>query len=74
MIFGIADRREAEEELRESLPQLAIADDRQLIACDLHDGVAGALAGLGTILRALSVAVDGLLPAGDALTVLSASG
>lgn len=58
VIFDITDRREAEEELRESLRQLAIADDRQLIARDLHDGVTGALVGLGAILRALSAAAD----------------
>lgn len=58
VIFDITERRVAEEELRESLRRLAIADDRHLIARDLHDGVTGALVGLGAVLRALGAAAD----------------
>jgi PAS domain S-box-containing protein len=58
VIFDITDRREAEEGLRASLRQLAIVEDRQRIARDLHDGVTGSLVGLGAILRTLSTAVD----------------
>jgi PAS domain S-box-containing protein len=58
VIFDITDRRQAEEGLRASLRQLAIVEDRQRIARDLHDGVTGSLVGLGAILRALSVAAD----------------
>jgi PAS domain S-box-containing protein len=58
VIFDITDRREAEEGLRASLRQLAIVEDRQRIARDLHDGVTGSLVGLGAMLRALSTATD----------------
>jgi len=58
VIFDITDRREAEEGLRASLRQLAIVEDRQRIARDLHDGVTGSLVGLGAILRALGTADD----------------
>jgi PAS domain S-box-containing protein len=58
VIFDITNRRQAEEGLRASLRQLAIVEDRQRIARDLHDGVTGSLVGLGAILRALSAATD----------------
>ena len=58
MIFDITDQRQSEQELRESLRELAIVEDRQRIARDLHDGVTGSLVGLGAILRALSAAAD----------------
>lgn len=58
VIFDITDWRQAEQDLRESQRQLAIAGDRQLIARDLHDGVTGSLVGLGAILRALSAVAD----------------
>jgi PAS domain S-box-containing protein len=58
VIFDITDQRQSEQELRESLRELAIVEDRQRIARDLHDGVTGSLVGLGAILRALSAAAD----------------
>lgn len=58
VIFDITERRQAEEGLRATLRQLAIVEDRQRIARDLHDGVTGSLVGLGAILRAVSAAAD----------------
>jgi PAS domain S-box-containing protein len=58
VIYDITDRRQAEQDLRDSLRQLAIVEDRQRIARDLHDGVTGSLVGLGAILRALGAAAD----------------
>jgi PAS domain S-box-containing protein len=58
VIFDITGWRQAEDDLRVSQRKLAIADDRQRIARDLHDGVTGSLVGLAAILRRLSAAAD----------------
>jgi len=58
VIFDITNWRQAEQDLRESERQLAIAADRQRIVRDLHDGITGSLVGQVAILRRLSAAAD----------------
>ncbi|GAB3431332.1 hypothetical protein GCM10027569_78420 [Flindersiella endophytica] len=51
VIFDVSDRRQADEQLRESERRLAVAQDRERIARALHDGVIQVLFGVGTLLR-----------------------
>ena len=57
-IFDITDRKEAEEGLHKTLGRLAVADDRQRIARDLHDGVIQSLFGVSITLQALCATAD----------------
>ena len=58
MIFDISVRRRAEEELHQSLRQLAVVEDRERIARELHDGVIQALFGVGMTLQAAQLVTD----------------
>ena len=58
VIFDISERRRAEAELHQSLRQLAVAEDRQRIARELHDGVIQSLFGVGMTLHAANLITD----------------
>jgi PAS domain S-box-containing protein len=58
VIFDISERRRAEDELHQSLRQLAVAEDRERIARELHDGVIQSLFGVGMTLQAVDLAAD----------------
>ena len=58
VIFDISERRRAEDELHQSLRQLAVAEDRERIARELHDGVIQLLFGVGMTLQAVDLAAD----------------
>jgi PAS domain S-box-containing protein len=58
VIFDISERRRAEDELHHSLRQLAIVEDRERIARELHDGVIQSLFGVGMTLQAASLVTD----------------
>jgi PAS domain S-box-containing protein len=58
VIFDVSDRKQAEEQLRESHRRLAVARDRERIARALHDGVIQVLFGVGTMLRNADTFVD----------------
>jgi PAS domain S-box-containing protein len=58
VIFDISERRRAEDKLHQSLRQLAVAEDRERIARELHDGVIQSLFGVGMTLQAVDLAAD----------------
>jgi PAS domain S-box-containing protein len=58
VIFDITERRQAEDQLHESLRRLAVVEDRERIARDLHDGVIQSLFGVGMKLQAASQKAD----------------
>jgi PAS domain S-box-containing protein len=58
VIFDINERRRAEDQLHQSLRQLAVAEDRERIARELHDGVIQSLFGVGMTLQAVDLATD----------------
>ena len=58
VIFDINERRRAEDELHQSLRQLAVAEDRERIARELHDGVIQSLFGVGMTLQAMDLVAD----------------
>ena len=58
VILDISDWRRAEDHLRQSLHRLAIADDRERIARELHDGVIQSLFGVGMTLQAATMNAD----------------
>jgi PAS domain S-box-containing protein len=58
VIFDVSDRKQAEEQLRESERRLAVASDRERIARALHDGVIQVLFGVGTLLRNAGAETD----------------
>jgi len=58
VIFDITDRKMAEEQARQSLRRLAVAEDRQRIARDLHDGVIQYLHGVRFTLESLRKKAD----------------
>lgn len=58
VIFDISDRRRAEDQLRQSLRRLAVVEDRERIARELHDGVIQSLFGVGMTLQAATIVAD----------------
>jgi PAS domain S-box-containing protein len=58
VIFDISERRRIEDELQQSLRQLAVAEDRQRIARELHDGVIQSLFGVGMTLQTANLVTD----------------
>jgi len=58
VIFDISDRRRAEDQLRQSLRRLAVVEDRERIARELHDGVIQSLFGVGMSLQAANLVAD----------------
>ena len=58
VIFDITERRQAEDQLHQSLRRLAVVEDRERIARDLHDGVIQSLFGVGMTLEATSQQAD----------------
>jgi PAS domain S-box-containing protein len=58
VIFDISERRRAEDELHHSLRRLAVVEDRERIARELHDGVVQSLFGVGMTLQAASLVTD----------------
>jgi PAS domain S-box-containing protein len=53
VIFDITERKQAEDDLKDSLLRLAVGEDRERIARELHDGVIQSLFGVGVTLQAL---------------------
>ncbi len=53
VIFDITERKQAEVDLRRSLLRLAVGEDRERIARDLHDGVIQSLFSVGVTLQVL---------------------
>jgi len=58
VIFDITERRADEERLHRSLRRLAVVEDRERIARELHDGVIQSLFGLGLALQAAGKVAD----------------
>jgi PAS domain S-box-containing protein len=58
VIFDISERRRAEDELHQSSCQLVVAEDRERIARELHDGVIQSLFGVGMTLQAVDLVAD----------------
>lgn len=58
VIFDISERRRAEEQLHQSLRRLAVVEDRERIARELHDGVIQSLFGVGMMLQAAETVAD----------------
>jgi PAS domain S-box-containing protein len=58
MIFDVTERRQAQEALYESRRVLALVEDRERIAQELHDGIIQSLFGIGMRLQAAELALD----------------
>jgi PAS domain S-box-containing protein len=58
VIFDISARRRTEEKLHQSQRQLAVVEDRERIARELHDGVIQSLFGVGMSLQAAQLVTD----------------
>jgi PAS domain S-box-containing protein len=58
VIFDVTDRKRVEDDLHESMGRLAVVEDRERIARELHDGVIQSLFGVGITLQALRASAD----------------